>query len=190
MLGVDNPEIVQEVDFLRAEDGDRAVGRIDMVLVRREGARLVDWCAVEIQAVYFSGPNMKSEIEHLASAKGKPPFPAAVRRPDDRSSGPKRLMPQLMIKVPTLRRWGKKVAVVTDRAFYDNLGKMETVDDLSNGDIGWFAVDFSEADEGRRFSLTPGELFVTTLERATEGLTCGVPVSRDEFEGRILKKMR
>ena len=190
MLGTDRPEIVQEVGFLRAEDGDRSVGRIDMVLIRRENGRLADWCAVEIQAVYFSGPAMGDEIKRLTEAKGAPPFPAKIRRPDYRSSGPKRLMPQLMIKAPTLRRWGKKIAVVVDRSFYDALGSMETVADLSNGDIGWFTVGFEESADSKRFRMVPDQLFVTTLERATEGLTGGFPVSQREFEAGILAKAR
>ena len=190
MLGTGNPEVVQEVGFLRAESGDRSVGRIDMVLVRREKSRLLDWCAVEIQAVYFSGPAMGDEIKRLAEAQNSPPFPAKIRRPDYRSSGPKRLMPQLMIKAPTLRRWGKKIAVVVDRSFYNALGNMKTVSDLSNGDIGWFTVGFEESADGKQFRLVPDQLFVTTLEHATEGLTGGFPISQNEFEAEILTKIR
>lgn len=40
------------------------------------------------------------------------PFPQVQRRPDLRSSGPKRLMPRLQIKVPTISRWGEEMAVV------------------------------------------------------------------------------
>ena len=189
MLGIENPDIAQEVSFLRAENGERSVGRIDMVLARREKGRLVDWCAVEMQAVYFSGPAMGDEIGRLATAESAPPFPTKIRRPDYRSSGPKRLMPQLMTKSPALRRWGKKIAVVVDRSFYDNLGRMETVADLSNGDIGWFTVGFARSEADGRFRLSPDKLFVTTLERATEGLTGGVPVSQKEFETGILTKI-
>ena len=46
------------------------------------------------------------------------------RRPDYRSSGPKRLSPQLDVKVPVLRNWGKKVVVVIDRFFYDNMNTL------------------------------------------------------------------
>jgi hypothetical protein len=41
------------------------------------------------------------------------PFPAVQRRPDFRSSGPKRLMPQLQIKVPTISRWGRRTRCTT-----------------------------------------------------------------------------
>ena len=51
-------------------------------------------------------------------------FPAGRRRPDYRGGAPKRLMPQLQIKVPTLRRC-RKMAVVVDRAFFDSVGEMD-----------------------------------------------------------------
>lgn len=146
VLGTPAPNIAKEVGFLRAEDGGSDVGRIDMVLVNQEtGTGALNWCALEIQAVYFSGKSMSEEFRYIRDyAEEQPPFPRQIRRPDYRSSGPKRLMPQLQIKVPTLRRWGKKMAVVVDKHFFDALGHMEEVGDLSNGDIAWFTVDFQE----------------------------------------------
>ena len=63
------------------------------------------------------------------------PFPEGIRRPDFRSSGPKRLMPQLQIKVPTISRWGKKMAVVVDLPFWESLGAITEVDHVSNCDL-------------------------------------------------------
>ena len=99
------------------------------------------------------------------------------------------MMPQLQIKVPTLRRWGKKMAVLVDKHFFESLGSMEEVDDLSSGDIAWFTVDFEEDDTGRRFRLVRDSVHVTTLERATEGLTGGHPVTLNEFEDGIRSKL-
>ena len=190
-MGTSSPEIATEVGFLRAEDGATDVGRIDMVLVNRDdGARALNWCALEIQAVYFSGRSMNEEFRHIRDYAGEaPPFPSQIRRPDYRSSGPKRLMPQLQIKVPTLRRWGKKMAVVIDKHFFASLGRMEEVSDLSNGDIAWFTVDFQADDSDRRFKLVRDAVHVTTLERATEGLTGGSPVTLTEFEESIQSKL-
>src|SRR5208282_3336457 len=77
------------------------------------------------------------------------PFPAAQRRPDFRSSGPKRLMPQLQIKVPTISRWGKKMAVAIDRAFRDSLSDMREVRELSNCEIVWFVLSFAPSKDER-----------------------------------------
>jgi hypothetical protein len=86
----------------------RKVGRIDNVLVV-PGSDPLHWCPVEKQAVYFSGEKMGLEFSSMLgpSSVGLP-FPLRNRRPDYRSSGPKRLLPQLEIKVPTLSTWGKE----------------------------------------------------------------------------------
>lgn len=191
VLGTPAPAMAKEVGFLRAEDGNSDVGRIDVVLVNEEtrtGA--LNWCALEIQAVYFSGRSMSEEFRSIRAYDGqRPPFPRQIRRPDYRSSGPKRLMPQLQIKVPTLRRWGKKMAVVVDKHFFGSLGHMEEVGHISNGDIAWFTVDFQEDDTGERFKLVRDSVHFTTLERATEGLTGGYPVTLPEFEEGIRSKL-
>lgn len=197
ILGDTYPLLVGEVGFLEAgastdnEAGDD-VGRIDMVLVSSstpKGAPM-NWAALEIQAVYFSGNAMKSEFEALKDpAVDWVPFPVGRRRPDYRSSGPKRLMPQLQIKVPTLRRWGKKMAVVVDRAFFDSIGEMDNVADLSNADIAWFIVRFQEIEGEKRTRIVRDEVRYTTLERSVEGLTGGKPVPLLVFENRIAGKL-
>jgi hypothetical protein len=197
LLACRDPLIVGEVGFLEQESGPSRsgakpadaedVGRIDNVLVHPSRDPL-HWTALEIQAVYFSGPSMSREFAVLRKSRKKaPPFPVAIRRPDYRSSGPKRLMPQLQIKVPTLRRWGKKMAVVVDRSFFAALGAMDDVQDISNCDIAWFVVDYDES--AGEFALKPGLVRMTTLERAVEGLTGGNPVSLSLFEQRIREKL-
>lgn len=193
LLDTEAPAKVTEVDFLQGpaaeadEDGE-PVGRIDNILLA-PGTKPLVWCAVELQAVYFSGKGMKSQYEEFARWRGPGlPWPNEVRRPDYRSSGPKRLMPQLQTKVPTLRRWGKKMAVVTDRAFFENMGKMQEVPHISNCDIVWFVVDYFHSARG--FDMAPvGEPHQITLERAIEGLIAGEPVSLAEFERRITAKL-
>ncbi|CAN5279293.1 hypothetical protein BH23VER1_BH23VER1_00570 [soil metagenome] len=159
------------------------VGKIDMVLVGNREDRL-DWCALEIQAVYFSGDSMAKEIAYLGGWDGAGiPVPQGKRRPDFRSSAPKRLMPQLQTKVPTLSRWGHKMAVVIDEDFWQSLSPMEEVDDVSNGDVAWFVVRFEQGTG--RFVLVRQSVHFTTLARAVEGLTAGRPVARSEFESRL-----
>lgn len=195
LLSDPTPLRAGEVGFLEStgnldSDAGEDVGRIDMILVKsngREGAPM-DWVAVEVQAVYFSGKKMSIEFDHLKVTQGKLSMAREKRRPDYRSSGVKRLMPQLLTKVPTLRRWGNKMAVVVDAPFFYSMGKMERVPHLSNADIVWFLVDFKQAAPGEPFRLEVVEVFYTTLESATLGLTGGVPVSQGEFEDRIRAK--
>lgn len=192
LLSDPSPKHVGEVGFLKSTgnldsaEGEH-VGRIDMILVKSNAPAgfPIDWCAVELQAVYFSGREMSIEFKHIIETKGAVGMPREGRRPDYRSSGPKRLMPQLQIKVPTLRRWGKKMAVVVDLPFFLSMGKMETVSDVSNCDIVWFLVDFQRPEGADRYHLKVIDEVYVTLERAIEGLTGGVPVSLNEFEVRV-----
>lgn len=206
LLGNEDAQIAKEIPFLkrpRATDEDESdgtedddtdgenkdVGRIDMVMVDQSNGRF-DWCAVELQAVYFSGGAMSKDYPGIRSYSGNGvPMPGANRRPDFRSSGPKRLMPQLQIKVPTLRRWGKKMAVVVDRPFFRALGEMDKVEHVSNCDIIWLVVAFEEDDGATYSRLVIDEVRYTTLERAVEGLTSGVPTTLPDFEGKIRAKL-
>jgi len=188
ILGDRAPLVLGEIGFLEHEETGQEVARIDNVLVaRRTGERLV-WCALEIQAVYFQGAAMSREWSVIRNHRGCGlPFPRAIRRPDYRSSGPKRLMPQLQMKVPWLRRWGKRMAVVVDEDFFAALGEMDDVGSVSNCDIAWFAVKYKE--RGARAKLVPGDVYLTTLERAVEGLTVARPVTMEAFESRIQEKI-
>jgi hypothetical protein len=207
VLGHSEPIIVTEIGFLIREqaselgstaeddanlesvlpsDAREDVGQIDYVLVHPETR---EWCALELQAVYFSGPAMSKEYETIRETPNDTiPFPAKNRRPDYRSSGPKRLMPQLQIKVPTLRRWGKKMAVVIDNNFYRSLGQMDRVQHISNCDIVWFVVDYDTSNG--KIELITSHKEYTTLERAVEGLTAGRPVELPTFETSIERKIR
>lgn len=198
MLDDPNPFVISEVRFLEkygAGEGGAApstgredVGKIDNVLVHPTREPMA-WCALEIQAVYFSGSGMSREFQAIRDFEGDGlPFPVGIRRPDYRSSGPKRLLPQLEIKVPTLRRWGKRMAVVVDEGFYSALGAMQRVAHISNSDIAWFVMRYDEAEGEAR--LKPGFVHFTTLEDAVAGLTAGRPVTLEVFEARIRQKLR
>lgn len=195
LLSDPDPKQMGEVGFLQSTGNldsfaGADVGNIDMILLspRPADGWPLAWAAVEIQAVYFSGKEMAIEFRHIEKTDGALSMPQISRRPDYRSSGPKRLMPQLQIKVPTLRRWGKKMAVVVDLPFFLSMGEMRTVDDVSNADIAWFLVDFPKSSSGVIRELVVVKELYTTLESAIEGLTGGVPVPLGEFETRIESK--
>jgi hypothetical protein len=193
LLGTKKPAIISELPFLMGEgattgeEGD-AVGMIDKVLVNSSRDTL-KWCALEMQAVYFSGKSMENDFSVMRSWQGSGiPFPRVQRRPDFRSSGPKRLMPQLQIKVPTISRWGRKMAVVIDLAFWKSLGEMRKARDLSNSEIAWFVVSYSGPKNGQ-FHLQRHEVHYTTLSHAVEGLTGGTPMSLESFENEIRARL-
>jgi hypothetical protein len=170
------------------EDSRDFIGRIDNVLVHPT-KRPIEWCAVELQAVYFSGKSMNQEFTMLAARQyTEIPFPAAHRRPDWRSSGPKRLLPQLQTKVPTIRTWGKKMAVVIDEAFFGSLVGLAPERHLSNAEIVWFVVKY--ALKSNRWKLTPKEVAFSQLDTSVKALTGGVPLSRERFEAQLEEKLR
>ena len=180
----EDDEELELTDAALIDAGSENVGRIDLVFVDPEDNN--NWCAVEIQAVYFSGASVAKDMNAIAANTGNGvPMPGGTRRPDFRSSGPKRLMPQLMIKVPTLRRWGKKLVVVIDRPFLENMDQMPRVSDISNCDIVWVVVEFSEKIEFDKAKLTIFDTIYTTLEDAVKGLTSGDPTTLSAFEEKL-----
>jgi hypothetical protein len=194
LLGTSSPVVISELPFLMGEiqAGEAAepdaVGKIDKVLVNPE-SQVLQWCALEMQAVYFSGMSMENDFKVMREWDGPGvPFPKVQRRPDFRSSGPKRLMPQLQVKVPTISRWGKKMAVVIDKAFWESLSEMRETKDLSNCEIVWFVVSFAASRDGR-FSLRRDSVHYTTLSNAVEGLTGGTPMSLERFEREIRARL-
>jgi hypothetical protein len=64
---------------------------------------------------------------------------------------------------------------------------MDSVIDVSNCDIAWFIVRYDEA--GNKASLSRDTVRFTTLERAVEGLTAGIPVSLNVFEKSLRQKL-
>lgn len=192
LLDANAPLVLTELPFLMSTTpgvtADPAtVGKIDMVLVHPDTTTL-RWCALEAQAVYFSGASMSKDFNVMKKWQGPGlPFPQGIRRPDFRSSGPKRLMPQLQIKVPTISRWGKKMAVVVDLPFWESLGSITEVDHVSNCDIAWFVMKYRH--DGARFCMEPAGLHLTTLDRAVEGLTGGKPTSLSDFEKTLRAKL-
>ena len=206
LLGTAAPLVLGEIGFLdrfkateaqsamelkkekNTEDQDERdfIGRIDNVLIHPDKTPL-HWCPLEVQAVYFSGKSMRREFAAIFNGDGKIQFPVAHRRPDWRSSGPKRLLPQLQTKVPTISRWGKKMAVVIDRPFFSQLIGLEPIKDLSNADIAWFVMDYQPTSKG--WSMVPGEVVYTTLETSVKALTGGTPLSRETFERQLLTKL-
>jgi hypothetical protein len=198
LLQTKAPIVLNEIGFLdrllpeESQDDDENdsrdfIGRIDNVLVHPSRDPM-DWCALELQAVYFSGKSMANEFKMLAEDKTEAlPFPAKHRRPDWRSSGPKRLLPQLQTKVPTIRTWGKKMAVVIDEAFFGSLVSLDRERHLSNAEIAWFVVGYDPKPGG--WKLVPRDVVFTKLDASVKSLTGGVPLSKERFEEQLRFKL-
>lgn len=196
ILETSRPVVLSQIGFLdrlrpeteeTEDEGGDFIGRIDNVLVH-PSRDPIEWCALELQAVYFSGKAMNQEFALLGEKEYSAlPFPAAHRRPDWRSSGPKRLLPQLQTKVPTIARWGKRMAVVIDEAFFASLVGLERERHLSNADIAWFVVGYDTVPRG--WKLSRREVVFTKLESSVKALTGGVPLSKERFEEQLRAKL-
>ncbi|MCY4212552.1 MAG: NotI family restriction endonuclease [Gammaproteobacteria bacterium] len=181
----------REVPFMHSTATGKPAGKIDVVLAR-EAKGTLRWYGLEIQAVYFSGKGMRSEFLAMkADSRSQPPYPNANRRPDWRSSSAKRLMPQLQVKVPTVRRWGSKLAVAVDRPFFDSIGGPgdSPRHDLDDGDVIWLVPKLVPNQAGG-YSLQRGHWEVLTLEETNAKLLAAAPVQRSSFEGELSKRLQ
>ena len=184
-----NVQVATEVSFMQGTQTGKPAGKIDMVVANSAETGL-QWFGLEVQAVYFSGYGMGSEFVRLRDGTGRPPFPNAVRRPDYRSSSAKRLMPQLQIKVPTLRRWQAKMAVVVDLPFFESVGGISAnaSQDLGDGDVIWMVVGM--ADEAGRLQLMRHHWEVETLEASCERLLAAQTIPQQRFLELLRQKLR
>ena len=175
---------------MQGTNTNKPAGKIDLVVAKTSNEG-VQWHGLEIQAVYFSGKGMQSEFHSLLDDTHEtPPFPTAIRRPDWRSSSAKRLVPQLQIKAPTLRRWGSKVAVAVDRPFFKSVGgpSPNPSHDLNDGDIIWLVPEL--VVDGGHHRLSRWHWEVLTLEASTEKLLAASPIQREAFERTLLSKLK
>ena len=176
--------LAREVPFMRSTATGKHAGMIDLVVASEENG--LRWFGLEKQAVYFSGNGMGDDFTNLhQSNHPDPPYPVHNRRPDWRSSSAKRLMPQLQVKGPTLRRWGSKIAVAVDAPFFDALGGPSKAPshDLNSGDVVWLVP---ELEDGK---LVRGHWEVLTLEDSADKLLAADAVARTDFEQALREKL-
>jgi hypothetical protein len=130
------PEIrILQVPDPKKQGRLKKIGKVDFVLGKIASDTIVDFCAVEVQAAYFSGSETRSALRHFLTHRGFGNFDT-FRRPDFRSSAQKRLIPQLQLKVPVFRRWGKKFFVVVDSQFFRSLPEFRTTTQ-ANSELTW-----------------------------------------------------
>jgi len=180
----------KEVPFMRSISTGKSAGLIDFV-VAQSSATSFAWYALEVQAVYFSGQSMKSQFSLLRDDPAEiAPFPDAIRRPDWRSSSAKRLMPQLQIKAPTVRRWGSKIAVAVDKSFFDVVHGPSKIpkQELGEGDIIWMVTTIQRS--AHRYQLTCEHWEMLTLEDTSKRLLAADTIPQNEFENKLRQKLQ
>ncbi|BCX04839.1 MAG: hypothetical protein KatS3mg053_2777 [Candidatus Roseilinea sp.] len=161
----------------------KPAGSIDVVLVAYDvSGKVIDFGALEIQAVYISG-NVREPFERYMNNpetwasidwSKEPNYP----RPDYLSSSRKRLVTQLVYKGGILRSWNKRIAVALSKAFYATLPALEPVP-KGEADIVWLIYDL-ELDSGRYRLTKVGETF-TKFESALLAMTTPSPGRMEDF---------
>ena len=189
----DETLVAREIPFMHSLLTNKPAGKIDLVIGRHPQDGELRWYGLEIQAVYFSGKGMPSQFRILREDDSPlPPYPDKNRRPDWRSSSAKRLMPQLEIKVPTMRRWqAGKMAVAVDQQFFEAVGGPNDnyTRDLNEGDVIWLIPELVPDDATHHYQLQRGHWEVLTLEASTTKLLAAATISRGGFEEALINKL-
>jgi hypothetical protein len=158
---------------VRLKDADgKTAGDIDFVLVSLDDrGHILDFGALEVQAVYISG-NVSNSFEHyIANRKQDHDFTWTERiRPDFLSSSRKRLVPQLIYKGRILMEWRKKVAVAIQDSFYATLPELPAVSP-QEADIAWFVYRLEYDATTRLCHLVQDKVIYTQFKPALDEIT-------------------
>ncbi len=170
---------------------ENRAGNIDVVLVSYDASgRILDFGALEIQAVYISG-NIRQAFTYYI----EDPYAHAAMdwsqhryypRPDFLSSSRKLLAPQLIYKGEILHTWRKKSAVALDSSFYRTLPKLPEVDP-SEADIAWMIYDLQFLDGENRHQLVLQKIVYTQFGSALDRITRAEAGSIEDFMGNLQK---
>lgn len=179
------------------DSNSKSAGNIDVVLVAYDDkAKVLDFGALEIQAVYISG-NVREPFQfYMNDPRGRasmdwsqePNYP----RPDYLSSSRKRLVPQLVYKGGILHSWGKKIAVALNKSFFETLPRLTPVS-KREAEIAWLAYDLkllTKKDEAPdRYSLTKVDEVFTSFEPALLSITTPSPGKVEDFMKLLQEKL-
>jgi Restriction endonuclease NotI len=170
----------------------QSAGNIDMVLVSYDDrGKVLDFGAVEVQAVYISG-NVRKPFEMFISdpngweavdwSKIADYYPT----PDYLSSSRKRLVPQLLYKGKILRDWGKKQVIVAQKSFFDTLPVLPQVEQ-GQAEIAWSLYDLEQ--QGDRFNLFLSDNIYTEYWAAINKISTPETGRLDDFLEVLQQKL-
>jgi hypothetical protein len=172
---------------------NKSAGNIDVVLVSYdERGKLVDFGALEVQAVYISG-NIRRPFEaYMNDAtsnshidwSSEPHCP----RPDFLSSSRKRLAPQLLYKGGILNAWKKKTAVALDLPFFETLPELRETSPAES-DMAFFVYDLVEQPDGTSYELQKVKTVFTEFNSALNTLTYSEAGSVNDFVSVLQTKL-
>lgn len=171
----------------------KSAGNIDVVLVSyNEQGQVLDFGALEVQAVYISGnirdpftayiqdPEANANLNWL----GKRNYPRA----DFLSSSRKRLAPQLIYKGGILHSWGRKMAVAVDIPFFSQLPELPQVEPQA-ADVAWLIYELRESPHSSSYRLAHVRTVYTQFTSALLKITTAHPGSEDDFLKLLQRKL-
>ncbi len=170
----------------------KSAGNIDIVIATVDkNGEIMDFGAVEVQAVYITGNVRNVFEEYMENPKKNQDLVWPAKNypsPDYLSSSRKRLAPQLIYKGGILHKWGRKMAVVVDESFFSRLPELEEVDKES-AEIAWMVYGFQK--KGERYTLKKKGIRYTQFESALATMTTPEVGNVNDFveylKGRIAK---
>lgn len=182
--------VFPEVRILKLEAGsederDRKIGKVDFILGKIENGKIIDFAAVEVQAVYFSGGEIRSPMHYFLENE-RLDLKNSDRRPDFRSSAQKRLVPQLQLKVPVFRRWGKKFFVVVDTQFFNALPSFSHTTH-SNSEITWLCYPIAKSQSG--YAMQDVKVIYSEWDEVQNSLREGKPPEPIEIVEELQAKL-
>lgn len=180
---------------VRLEDKNgKLAGNIDYVLVSYDDyGNVIDFGALEIQAVYISGNvtkpfkhymDKRSQRKNLDWSKHKD-FP----RPDYLSSSRKRLAPQLIYKGGILKAWNKKQVVVMQKGFYETVPDLPVVKNIFEADMAWLIYDLSFNKKTRSYKLQLVDRIYTEFKPALDEILISKAGNMEDFVSGLQKKL-
>lgn len=178
---------------VRLKDANgQSAGNIDVVLVSYDDrGRVIDFGAVEIQAVYISGNVRKpfetymsnpQDWENIDWSRLADYYPT----PDYLSSSRKRLTPQLLYKGAILHGWNKKQAVVVQKSFFETLPNLPRVEQ-DKAEIAWHLYDLQRQDD--QFDLVLNNIFYTEYWSAINRISTPEPGRLEDFMEILQQKL-
>jgi hypothetical protein len=171
----------------------KSAGNIDLVLVSYDkNGKVLDFGALEVQAVYISG-NVRKPFEYYMMDNEKrnnfdwtkvPLYP----NPDYLSSSRKRLVPQLIYKGGILNAWNKKIAVALHKSFFNTLPKLPEV---SSGEasLAWLIYNLKYDEQQNKYNLVLENTIYTMFHPALQKVTNPEPGEIETFINILQDKL-
>lgn len=177
---------------VRLNDGNgKSAGNIDVMLVAYDAdGRVIDFGALEVQAVYISG-NVRRPFEAFMQN------PAAHQqidwsrqndspRADYLSSSRKRLAPQLIYKGGIFNAWEKKMAVAVHRSFFATLPALAEVN-KEQANLAWLVYDLDRATPNTQYTLVRIRTVYTMFTNALDKITNPAPGPLEKLVQQLQK---